>query len=108
MGFSALLSDPDVTTEERENFNLIINRSSDTLLSLINDVIDFSKIEAGRLDIQMDEVPITSIVKQVKDIFDFETKQQRAEGKDSISFNMIVPEMFSSVTLFTDELRSCR
>lgn len=50
IGYTELLSDGELSTEQRE-FAGTIKRSSDHLLRLINDILDYSKLEAGRLEL---------------------------------------------------------
>lgn len=49
VGFSSLLQ--DATDDERQQYVEIINRGSEQLLSLINDILEMSSIEAGTLDL---------------------------------------------------------
>jgi len=51
VGFSELLNNTPLNTEQRE-FLDIIRTSSDHLLSIINDILDFSKIGAGQVEIE--------------------------------------------------------
>ncbi len=48
IGMTELMLDTRITKEQREYLN-IVQRSSNSLLSLLNDILDLSKIEAGRL-----------------------------------------------------------
>jgi signal transduction histidine kinase/CheY-like chemotaxis protein len=48
IGFANLLLDTTLNGEQRE-FAMTIRNSSDTLLSIINDILDVSKIEAGKV-----------------------------------------------------------
>ncbi|AUC61738.1 Circadian input kinase A [Cyanobacterium sp. HL-69] len=49
LGFSQLMEDdPHLTRENKENLMIIV-KSGEHLLSLINDVLDLSKIEAGKI-----------------------------------------------------------
>jgi two-component system sensor histidine kinase/response regulator len=48
IGFSEMLLDTPLTEEQRD-YAGIVRRSSEALLSLINDILDLSKIEAGRM-----------------------------------------------------------
>ena len=52
-GFTDILLDESLTSEQRDMLNTI-KRSSDSLLDVINDVLDLSKLEAGGMEI--DEV----------------------------------------------------
>ena len=51
IGMAGLLSDTDLSGEQRE-YAETIRSCAETLLGLINDVLDFSKIESGKLAIE--------------------------------------------------------
>jgi signal transduction histidine kinase/CheY-like chemotaxis protein len=50
IGYTGLLADAGLSAEQRDYANTI-RRSSDHLLTLINDILDYSKLEAGRLEL---------------------------------------------------------
>ena len=52
IGFSGLLSEPDVTDKERDRFVKIINDNCQQLLHIVTDIIDISKIEAGMTELE--------------------------------------------------------
>lgn len=105
IGFSGLLSDPLIDSNERDSFNFIIRRSSDALLNLINDVIDFSKIEAGHLDVHLTEVPVVKVVNQVNDLFNLELRKEQSLKDNHLDFRMNVSKLCKSAILYTDEMR---
>ncbi|MDQ8199474.1 ATP-binding protein [Pelagicoccus enzymogenes] len=51
IGLTALLSEMEMSKDQR-NFVEAIRTSSESLLSLINDILDFTKIEANELDLE--------------------------------------------------------
>lgn len=57
LGFSELLSDPDVDPEDRRMYYATIKKNGELLSRLIGDVLDLSKIEAGHL--QIEKVPFS-------------------------------------------------
>ncbi|MCX7713367.1 MAG: ATP-binding protein, partial [Chthoniobacterales bacterium] len=50
IGFATLLSESNLSNEQREFVNAITS-SSKMLLTLLNDILDFSKMEAGKLEL---------------------------------------------------------
>ena len=51
IGFTDLLLQSEVTTEQHEHLSLI-KKSGDILLNIINDILDFSRIESGQMELE--------------------------------------------------------
>ena len=67
IGMIGLLMDMDLNAEARE-YAQMARISSETLLSLVNDILDSSKIEAGKLELEILSFDLCSTL---KDTFDF-------------------------------------
>ena len=65
LGYIELLCDPDATEEERGKYGETIRRSSDHLLTILNDILDISRIEASRLVINSADVSPFGLAKEV-------------------------------------------
>jgi signal transduction histidine kinase/ligand-binding sensor domain-containing protein/CheY-like chemotaxis protein len=105
IGFSSMMLGSELSSEERLNFNTIIQSSSDTLLNLINDVIDFSKIEAGKLEIIPSNVSLAKVFQQIEELFKLELKKQQYGIAKQIDFKMNVPDEIRSLSISIDESR---
>jgi signal transduction histidine kinase/ActR/RegA family two-component response regulator len=51
LGFSELLTDPDLPLHERERYIDIIKNNGNALLTILTDIIDISKLESGKMKI---------------------------------------------------------
>jgi PAS domain S-box-containing protein len=51
IGLAGLLSETDLTVEQR-NYLEMIRSSGDSLLSVIKDILDFSKVDSGKLELE--------------------------------------------------------
>jgi CheY-like chemotaxis protein len=51
LGFTQLLKDAD-TKEDREDFISVIEKSSQNLLTIVNDILDLSKIKAQKIELE--------------------------------------------------------
>ena len=61
IGMSELLLDTQLDTEQRE-FTRIVRESAQSLLTIINDILDFSKMEAGKIELELIDFNLCSLV----------------------------------------------
>jgi len=87
IGMTGLLLDTDMTNEQRE-FTETVRSCSDSLLSLINDILDFSKIEAGKLDMEILDFNLRTLLEDTSDIM-----AMRAQEKNLEYICLIEPEV---------------
>jgi two-component system sensor histidine kinase/response regulator len=61
MGMTELTLDTELNAEQRE-YLMLVKSSSESLLSVIGDILDFSKVESGKLDLEMIEFDLYNCV----------------------------------------------
>jgi PAS domain S-box-containing protein len=61
IGMSELLLDTKLDGEQRE-FTRIVRESAQSLLTIINDILDFSKMEAGKIELELIEFNLCSLL----------------------------------------------
>lgn len=96
VGFANLLREPGISREEHDSYTEIISRSSNHLLSIVNDVIEISNVEAGRLKISLSEVSLPGILTDI-----FNQFMQSAMDKN-LEFKLNHPEHNSINKITTD------
>ena len=69
IGFSALLSEPDLDKESLISYVEIITNSSNQLLSIVTDIIEISNIEAGILKMNSKIINLNLVVKTIHNQF---------------------------------------
>lgn len=88
VGFSSLISDPDIQNEDKKLFENQIQQNSDYLLQLIEDIIDVSKIESNQLTIKPVKVDVVPLIENLVQSFrliipEFKDLKVVAEPADS-------------------------
>jgi CheY-like chemotaxis protein/HPt (histidine-containing phosphotransfer) domain-containing protein len=78
IGMGDLLSQTQLNPEQM-NFVQTIKKSSETLLTILNDILDLSKIEAGKMKIQPHVTEVKSIFEKVLNLFSQQAKQKSIE-----------------------------
>jgi len=76
VGFSSLLSDPDLRREERARFGDIIRERSGDLLNLIHDILDLAGIESGTVSSFKKTMVIDDLFEELE--ISFRQKLQKA------------------------------
>lgn len=83
IGMTSLLLDTNLTKEQAE-FTHVIGKSSQSLLTIINDILDYSKIESGQLDIEEVTFEIQTMVQDVIDLMSIKAKDKNIEFRSWI------------------------
>ncbi|MCD6062330.1 MAG: sensor histidine kinase [Flavipsychrobacter sp.] len=85
-------------TPKQVEYSRIIHKSGTDLLNLINDILDLSKIEAGKIDFHFEEVPVASIVEDIRQTFSVLSEQKE--------INFVIEKAFTTPdTIVTDKQR---
>ncbi|GMT44650.1 MAG: hypothetical protein IEMM0006_0482 [bacterium] len=84
IGFTDLLL-PLAKGQKEKSFIRSIKNSSNSLLSLINDILDLSKIQAGKLELYAEPVSIHNILSEIQQIFYPQVEKKQIKFITSIS-----------------------
>jgi len=82
LGFSQLLSTPDIDDEQRDKFIKIISDSGNQLLNIVNDILDISKLETGQAKVFLHKTDLNQVLSTVYSEF-----KMRADLKKNIFVN---------------------
>lgn len=85
-------------SEEQKEFLKQINRSSQFMLSIIEDMLDISKIESGKINLDLDLIDLKKLVTHSVNL-----NRRRAENKE-ISLEFIEPEQETEITADAQKL----
>lgn len=75
IGLTALLSEMELGKEQK-NFVDTIRASSESLLSLINDILDYTKIEANELDLELVEFDLREVMEELSGMISVQAEEK--------------------------------
>ena len=78
IGMTGLLLDMGLTDEQRKCAE-VARKSGETLLSLINDILDFSKIEAKKLDLEVFDFDLATVVEDTAEMLAVKAREKNLE-----------------------------
>jgi signal transduction histidine kinase/ligand-binding sensor domain-containing protein/CheY-like chemotaxis protein len=100
IGFSNLLGESEITTDQKANYIKHINSSCKTLLNLIDDIIDIAKFDAGEINITKQSANLSEIINELYTLY---TEEKKHQFKDKIQLKTSIPE--KELIIFTDPQR---
>jgi PAS domain S-box-containing protein len=87
LGFADLMKNPGNSLEENRNYMVIVERNSQQLLRLIDEILDLSKIEAGQMTIENIQFSLSDMLADFVSV-----KTLKAEEKGiKFLFNPVTP-----------------
>jgi signal transduction histidine kinase len=98
LGFADLITNTNVTADERKSFTSAIQRNGELLTNIISDILDLSKVEVGKLNVERKETKLKEVLNDVMTILGRTAHEKQVALV--LSFDNSVPWMIS-----TDHLR---
>ncbi len=99
VGFAQLLSDPELSQDERDRFTGIIKSRSDDLLRLLNDILEISRIESGNAKIVKTRIELNKLLSEIELVT--KEKLQRSQ-KSHLHLHCEQPLAGSEVSFISD------
>ncbi len=96
LGFGNLLAEPNLTSEEKQNYTRFLKSSSDRLTNTITDYIDISLIVTGNVEVNPKAVNATKVLKELQTRF-----QHDCDAKN-ITLKLVIPNDQEHFALITD------
>lgn len=102
IGFSDLLTEPDITKEETAEYVKLITTSGKVLIKLIDDIVDIAKIETRQLNLSISKTYVNKIFVELQNYFEVVKKEKSKEH-----LKILFESDFSDPNFFfyTDEVR---
>ncbi|EGQ8469959.1 MULTISPECIES: hybrid sensor histidine kinase/response regulator [Vibrio] len=78
IGVSSLLNDTDLDPQQKE-FVEIIDSSSHSLMTIIDDILDFSKVEAGKVELEYTSYDLRELLDDIISLHSVKAKQKNLQ-----------------------------
>ena len=105
IGFSHLLGEDEVDGNQREAYIDHITRNSNSLLSMMENLIDLTLIETGNLQLNEDEIIIYDLLKVLYNQYNLDRYR---ENRERVALLLNVREAFKEAKIIADKQRLSR
>jgi K+-sensing histidine kinase KdpD len=105
IGFSHLLGEDEVDGDQRDSYINHITRNSNSLLSMMDNLIDLTLIETGNLQLKEDEVEIYELLKELYTQYN---QDRLRANRERVALLLNVREAFKRAKIITDRQRLSR
>ncbi|MBC8320119.1 MAG: response regulator [Bacteroidetes bacterium] len=102
IGFLELILVDETTDEERDEYSLIVQSSSDLLLKRFDDIIDMSKIESGQMDINKERV---NVIDFLVDLHEECMNLKQKYRRDNVDLFLNKLHDYTDVVIMTDPIK---
>ncbi len=117
LGFANLLTATELTDDKVGKYKDVIEKSSEQLLRIINDILDISRIETGQVELNEEDVDLNAMLTEVCNKYMPEAKRKALEFKcqrqdvehvsyyriDRYKFQQVLENLVQNAIKFTDE-----
>ncbi|PKP32291.1 MAG: hypothetical protein CVT99_06020 [Bacteroidetes bacterium HGW-Bacteroidetes-16] len=102
LGFTELLLEPDLNSEEKDRYIKIVHKSGQRMLNTVTDIVEISKIEAGLVQLNFTE---TNVNGKMEELFRFFKPEADKKGI-KLSLTTLLPEALNNTTTDQNKLYS--
>jgi PAS domain S-box-containing protein len=102
IGFSDLLTDDDLTRNEKLDYSIHIKKAGESLMNLISDIIDIAKIEAGQLQINNAACNLDELL---NDLVGTYSEVIIKAGKEALKIRLFKQVGVNGLVIMTDPFR---
>ena len=115
IGMAGLLDDTSLSEEQRE-YVTVVKNSANSLLAIINDILDFSKIEAAKLELEIIDFNLRTVLDEVCDLLSYKADEKGLEfvclAESDVIVNLqgdpgrlrqVIVNLMANAIKFTDE-----
>lgn len=99
VGTAHLFADTELNQEQKLFLNTI-KKSSDVLLSLVNNILDISKIESGKMTTEKIEFSLQNLLLDLSDCFNFVLKEK--------SLSLVIDDQIPNSIFFNGDLQKIK
>jgi len=101
LGFTQLLTGEELVPKpKRRDYSIIINKSADRLMQIINDILDISKLDAGQITVEKKKINLTDMLSGIYTLY-----RKKLDDADKTHIKLMLKNTEGLVFIESDENR---